>query len=115
VAAYVELPIDEDGTETIRVEVSEVGLVRAGAGEVVDKAAQRFDQAIAQVVRIGQDAVRRARAAASPPDGVDIELGLKLTAQTGFVVAKSSGEANFKVTLRWNAEPGARFASTDGG
>lgn len=102
-AAYVELPIDDDGTETIRVEVSELGLTRAGAGDVIDRATQRFDQAIAQVVKIGQDAVRRARAAASPPDSIDVELGLKLTAKTGFVIAESSGEANFKVTLRWTS------------
>ncbi|GLY97188.1 CU044_2847 family protein [Actinoplanes sp. NBRC 103695] len=102
-AAYVELPIDDAGEETIRVEVSELGLTRAGAGEVVERATQRFDQAVEQVVKIGQDAVRRARAAASPPDAIDVELGLKLTARTGFVIAESSGEANFKVTLRWTS------------
>jgi Trypsin-co-occurring domain 1 len=101
VAAYVELPIDESG-DVIRVEISNEGLVRAGAGDVVGRATERFDQAVAQIVRLGQDAVRRARAAATPPDGIDVELGLKLTAKTGFVIAESSGEANFKVTLRWS-------------
>src|SRR5262245_1841533 len=97
------MPLDETGTETIRVEVRESGLTRASAGDVVDRTSQRVDQAVAQVVKIGQDAVRRAREAASPPDGIDVELGLKLTAKTGFVIAESSGEANFKVTLRWDA------------
>lgn len=103
-AAYVELPLDDSGDDLIRVEVSNEGLVRAGAGDVIGRATERFDQAIAQVVRMGQDAVRRAREAASPPDAIDVELGLKLTAKTGFVVAESSGEANFKVTLRWTNE-----------
>ncbi|MFG1605966.1 CU044_2847 family protein [Actinoplanes sp. NPDC049265] len=111
-AAYVELPIDETGDETIRVEVREVGLTRASAGDVIERATQRFDQAIAQVVKIGQDAVRKAREAATPPDGIDVELGLKLTARTGFVIAESSGEANFKVTLRWSS---SGFTSTDEG
>lgn len=100
-AAYVELPIDDNGS--IRVEVSQQGLVRAGADEVIGRATERFEEAIAQVVRMGQDAVRKARATAQPPDAIDVELGLKLTAKTGFVIAESSGEANFKVTLRWSA------------
>ena len=100
-ASYVELPIGDD---FLLVEISNEGLVRAGAGDVVGRATERFDQAIGQVVRMGQEAVRRARASASPPDGIDVELGLKLTAKTGFVVAESSGEANFKVTLRWSRD-----------
>jgi hypothetical protein len=70
---------------------------------VIGRAAERFEQAVAQVVRMGQDAVRQARATTSPPDSIDVELGLKLTAKTGFVIAESSGEANFKVTLRWTS------------
>ena len=102
-AAYVELPIDDAGAEVIKVEISSQGLVRVGAADVVGRAAERFDDAISQIVRMGQAAVAKARAAASPPDAIDVELGLKLTAKTGFVIAESSGEANFKVTLRWSA------------
>jgi hypothetical protein len=101
VAAYVELPIDESGNDVIRVEIKDEGFQRAGAGDVVGRATERFDQAIAHIVRLGQDAVQKARSAATPPDSVSVELGLKLTAKTGFVIAESSGEANFKVTLRW--------------
>jgi len=103
VAAYVELPVDENGDDLIRVEIAYEGLQRAGAGDVVARATERFDHAVAQVVQLGQDAVRKARAATTPPDAIDVELGLKLTAKTGFVIAESSGEANFKVTLHWAA------------
>jgi hypothetical protein len=98
-AAYAELPIDDD--ETILVEINPVGLVRAGAGEKIGRVADRFDDAVAQVVRMGETAIRKARATAQPPSAIEVELGLKLTAKTGFVVAESSGEANFKVVLKW--------------
>ena len=101
-AAYVELPIDDN--DSIKVEISQQGLVRAGANEVIGRATERFDEAVAQIVRMGQDAVRKARASATPPDAIDVELGLKLTAKTGFVIAESSGEANFKVTLKWTEQ-----------
>ncbi|MFC4071731.1 CU044_2847 family protein [Actinoplanes subglobosus] len=97
--AYVELPVDDD--DFVMVEVSGQGVVRANAGDVVGRASERFDQAVAQVTRMGQEAIRRARETAVPPDEIDVELGLKLTAKTGFVIAESSGEANFKVVLRW--------------
>jgi hypothetical protein len=101
-AAYIELPID--GDDTIRVEISNQGLVRAGATEVIGRAGEKLDQAIDQVVKMGQDAIEKARAAAEPPSAVEIELGLKLTAKTGFVIAESSGEAHFKVTLKWSLD-----------
>jgi hypothetical protein len=101
-AAYIELPID--GDDTIRVEISNQGLVRAGATEVIGRAGEKLDQAIDQVVKMGQDAIKKAREAAEPPGAVEIELGLKLTAKTGFVIAESSGEAHFKVTLKWSLD-----------
>jgi len=101
-AAYIELPID--GDDTIRVEISNQGLVRAGATEVIGRAGEKLDQAIDQVVKMGQDAIKKAREAAEPPSAVEVELGLKLTAKTGFVIAESSGEAHFKVTLKWSLD-----------
>jgi hypothetical protein len=104
VPAYVELPLD-DGSY-LKVEVNNDGLVRAGATEVIGRATERFDQAVDQVVRMGQSAIRRARDVAAPPDAIEVELGLKLTAKTGFVVAESTGEANFKVVLKWTRSAG---------
>jgi hypothetical protein len=99
VSAYVELPID--GSETITVEISNQGLVRAGAGDVIGKATERLDEAIGKVVRMGQQVIKQAKAQAQPPNKIEVELGLKLTAKTNFVVAESTGEANFKVILKW--------------
>ena len=101
-SAYVELPID--GTDNIIVEISSEGLVRAGAGDVLAKAGERLDDAVGKVVRMGQQVIKQARTAAEPPSAIEVELGLKLTAKTNFVVAESSGEANFKVTLKWTLE-----------
>jgi hypothetical protein len=102
VPAYIELPID--GNETIKVEISNQGLVRAGAGDVIGKASERLDHAVDQVVKMGQEAISKARKAAQPPSALEVELGLKLTAKTGFVIAESTGEAHFKVTLKWTLD-----------
>jgi hypothetical protein len=99
VAAYMDLPID--GDETIRVEISNQGLVRAGAGDLIGTATERLDQAVGQVVRMGRKVIEQTRAVADAPEAVELELGLKLTAKTGFVIAESSGEAHVKVILKW--------------
>jgi Trypsin-co-occurring domain 1 len=101
-AAYVELPID--GTQNILVEIHNQGLVQAGAGDVIVKASERLDDAIEHVVEMGRQAVQKARNAAQSPDSIQVELGLKLTAKTGFVIAESSGEAHFTVTLKWTLD-----------
>ena len=98
-AAYVDLPID--GDETIRVEISNQGLARAGAGDLIGTATERLDQAVGQVVRMGRKVIEQARSGAGAPEAVELELGLKLTAKTGFVIAESSGEAHVKVILKW--------------
>ena len=101
-ADYVELPIG-DG-DYLKVEVSTPGLVQAGADGVIERVAERFDEVLGRLIQIGRDTVIRARESAEPPHGIDVELGLKLTAKTGFVIAESSGEAQFKVTLHWAPE-----------
>ncbi len=40
-------------------------------------------------------------ALANAPGAVELEIGLKPTAETGFVIAESSGEAHDKVILKW--------------
>jgi hypothetical protein len=97
---YLEVPTGDNGF--IKVEVDTEGPLRVGAGDVLGRASERFDEALAQIIRMGEAAIERARAATAPPDAIDIELGLKLTAKTGFVIAGSSGEANFKVVLKWS-------------
>jgi hypothetical protein len=39
-----------------------------------------------------------------------VELGLRLTVKAGFVIAESTGEANFKVTRKWarSSQPSRR-------
>lgn len=102
---FIEMPIDD--TESIKVEVTRqaVGLVRAGrAGDTIDRAEQRLDDAVARLRRLGGQVLAKVRDSAKPPTTVQVEVGLKLTAKTGFVVAESTGEAHFIVRLEW-AEP----------
>jgi len=76
------------------------GVVKAGrAGRLIDEATDTFEGALASLVP-GAIALRDALLAAKPT-GMEVTFGLKLTAEAGVVIARTAGECNFSVTLRW--------------
>jgi hypothetical protein len=98
----VELPVDDNQTIKVEVTSQAQGVVQAGTGEKLAEAAERLDEAVGRVVKLGRQVIEKARAAGEPPTRIEVELGLKLTVKTGFVIAESSGEGHFRVTLEWS-------------
>jgi hypothetical protein len=80
-----------------------VGIEPASIDDVVQNAAAGFDAAIdaisASAARV-VDAMRRA----GEPDEVTLQFGIKITVEAGAIIAKTGGEANFSVTLKWTAD-----------
>jgi hypothetical protein len=106
VKQLVDLPLEEGGSITVEVEDArpsrEGGSVTRSArpGEVVTAATQTFEQALGGVAPASRAIVSKLRAAADPSEIV-VEFGLKLSADTGVIVARTGGEANFRVMLTW--------------
>jgi|tagenome__1003787_1003787.scaffolds.fasta_scaffold20636313_2 hypothetical protein len=100
----IEVPLD--GAESIVIEIGEVesgGIARsARPGEVVGMATASFDAALDRLRPMAQTLIAKLHELAERPDEIGVEFGLKMTIDAGLVVARTSGEANFKVTLRWN-------------
>ena len=100
----VEFPL-EDGT-TIIVEVDEPeteGVVRAGrADEIVKKVQYTFEEALNRVKPAAETIIAKLRDLSSAPDQVEVEFGLKLSAEAGAFFASASAEANFVITLSWS-------------
>lgn len=101
----IEVPLD-DG-EHIFVEVDDdAGVVKAGRpGEVAAKAAQSLESALESVAPTARAVLAKVREAG--PQQVTVEFGVKLSAEAGAVITRTSGECNFKVTLRWENRDGA--------
>jgi hypothetical protein len=109
----VEFP-SETG-EPILVEVEDVRL----AGEtrrslspsaVVERAQTSFEDALEKARPMASSLVAKLRtigdAAGSPPDEVQVEFGIVLSAEVGAVLAAASAGANYKVTMTWKRLPG---------
>ncbi|ROO51123.1 hypothetical protein EDC02_5989 [Micromonospora sp. Llam0] len=99
---FMAVPLDEGGT--VVVEIEEVdgrsGVVKAGRpGEVLARATQSMEAALRPVTVAARAALGELRRA--EPDEITVEFGVQFRAELGAVIARSSGECNLKVTMRW--------------
>jgi hypothetical protein len=93
--------------ETILVEVEEPdagGLERASAADVVVRARQSFAQALDKVQPLASAIVKTVTAMSDPPDELQVEFGLKLSAEAGVILTCAGMEANYTLTLTWRRE-----------
>jgi hypothetical protein len=108
----VEFP-SESG-EAILVEVEEARLggdTRRGLSPsaVVERAQTSFEDALDKARPMASSLVRKLRdigdSAGNPPDEVQVEFGIVLSAEAGAVLAAASAGANYKVTMTWKRQP----------
>ncbi|WP_088260118.1 CU044_2847 family protein [Fimbriiglobus ruber] len=97
--------LNEDGT-TVLIEVKEPedaqrGTGRASRSETVHKLGQKaFEAGLAHLRPIAQ-AVMKTATELNNPSEVAIEFGIKVSVESGVIVASAEAEANFKVSLKW--------------
>jgi hypothetical protein len=92
-----------DGTRVF-VEVDEVStgpVTRGGGRDAIVKATGTLEDALRRIGPMTAAAFDQLRQLAEAPDEIDIEFGVKLHAEMGAIIAKSGGEANFQISLRW--------------
>jgi hypothetical protein len=104
----VEFP-SESG-EVILVEVEEQrpgGETRRGLSPsaVVERAQTSFEDALDKARPMASSLVKKLRdigdSTGNPPDEVQVEGGIILSAEAGAVLAAASAGANYKVTMTW--------------
>ncbi|CAL9440848.1 CU044_2847 family protein [Streptomyces sp. enrichment culture] len=93
VRVVVEGVEDEDGAR----------LVSRGDGPT--RAARTFEDSLDGVRAAAASALRVFRDGSLRPDAVELEFGVKLSAEAGAVIAKGSAEGHLVVKLSWSPEP----------
>ncbi|MBX4174640.1 CU044_2847 family protein [Streptomyces geysiriensis] len=109
--AAVSVPVpedpyeDEDEYEPIRRRRPADGV--SGAADTLRGAVDRVRPAVSDIVDSLRSMPRR-------PDRITLEFGVKVTAEAGVVVARSTAEAHFTVGVEWETAPdsGAPDAGT---
>ena len=95
----VEFPLEGGGTARVEVE-PEDGV--APAGRVVTVAQQSLHKALDPIRPITQSVLDKLRDMPQAPDRLSVEFGVKLSAETGVIIARGTTEANFTVRVEWD-------------
>ena len=102
----VEFPLEDGTSILVEVEENEAGGVikAARAGDTVEKASKTFEQAMDKVRPAASAIIAKIRGLHDAPDEVEVQFGLKLSAEAGAFVAAAGVDANYAVTLKWKKE-----------
>lgn len=97
----VRMPLDGGGELLIEAPEDEGSIPVSGAGRVV-QASESVQKAMGNIRSAAEAVLGELRAMEQPPKKVNVEFGIKVTGEANLAVAKSSGEANFKVSIEWD-------------
>jgi hypothetical protein len=106
-ATLVECPLEHGGSFVVEVEHGlRLGPARAGparglgAHDVAGRAGTAFEAVVERVQPAAVAIVDSPRSLVDPPGEIDAELGIRLRAEIGAIVARAGDEANFRIALR---------------
>jgi len=102
----VEFLLEDGNSVLVEVDDSETGsVVRSGRPtETITKAQKTFEEAIEKVKPAASAIITKIRSLHDSPDEIEVEFGLKMSADAGAFVASTGIEANYKITLKWKKE-----------
>ncbi|MFH8799736.1 CU044_2847 family protein [Streptomyces sp. NPDC017936] len=111
-AGVVEFTTDDGAVVAVEtVEEPRPGSRLVARGDGTVRAARTFEGALEGVRAAAESALRTFRDGALRPDGVEIEFGVKLAAETGAIIAKGTAEGHLVVRLTWSPSPAGPQAS----
>jgi molybdenum cofactor biosynthesis enzyme len=101
---YVDFPLEEN--ERIRVEVAdaEERVTRGDTKAVIETASVAFDKALSKLKPMCAAIVRQVRNAVEQPEEIEVEFGVKMSAEAGIILTSTSGEANLKISVKWKRQ-----------
>lgn len=103
----VEFPLENGSSILVEVDVldTEEGILKTSRnGEVITKAHKKFEEVMEKVKPAASVIIAKLRSLHDSPDEIEVQFGLKLSADAGAFVASAGIEANYAVTLRWKKE-----------
>jgi hypothetical protein len=110
-AELAQFPLNGGGVLVVEVDAADSPARRVMRGanpEAVATATATFESALQTVRSAAEGILHQLRSLAEPPDEVEVEFGVKMSAETGAIIAKASTEANFKINLTWKKDAADR-------
>ncbi|MFF8727529.1 CU044_2847 family protein [Streptomyces sp. NPDC015171] len=98
----VEFRTEDGALVTVEGVSTRSGARLVSRGDGPAQAARTFESALDGVRAAAEAALRVFRDGSLRPDGVEIEFGVRLSAEAGAVIAKGSAEGHLVVKLNWS-------------
>ena len=94
---------------TVDIEIEEVkkkggGAVGTGVGKKIKESTENFKDVLDVIPSLTEDIHSSIIAKQSTASEVQVEFGFKFGVDMGIIIAKSSAEANFKVSIKWKMD-----------
>ena len=104
----VRMDLADGGSVLVETASVDSGPVTRGgrAGDLITDAGATLDSALDQLGPVVKGVVTRLREAADWPDEVTVEFSIKLSADANVIIARTAGEANFKISMHWSSDGG---------
>lgn len=102
----LKLQTEGGGAVLVEVDPSSSGPVtRGGRGaDAVVEATESLEQLVGRLGPAMRGIVSQLRTAAEWPEEVEVEFGVKLSADSNVIIARAGGEANFRIALKWSGK-----------
>ena len=104
----LDLDLERGGSILVEVDQLDPGgpIMRGGRpAQAVVKAGETLEHVLGQLGPAVRGIVSELRSAADWPDEVEVEFAIKLSIDANIVIARTGGEANFRIVLRWSRSP----------
>src|SRR3954471_13619603 len=106
-SALLDFDLRDGGSVVVEVEDTGGPVMCGGRpSEMVTKAGETLEDVLGRVGPAVHGIMTQLRETAEWPGEVEVEFAIKLSADAGVIIARSGGEANFKISLRWASAPG---------
>jgi hypothetical protein len=104
VSQLVEMPLEQGGSILVEVDDVRSGPVTRGGrvDDAVVKAGASLEHVLGQLGPAVRGIVSELREGADWPDQVEVEFSVKLSAGANVIITRTTGEANFRILLRWS-------------
>lgn len=96
----IAFPLRSGGVVYVEVDARDKGGLVSRGGVAVE-AGRTFEDAISGLAPVAEALLGQIRALAQSPDEVTLEFGVTLKLEAGVLIAKTAGEGNFKVEVKW--------------
>ncbi|MFI6942897.1 CU044_2847 family protein [Streptomyces sp. NPDC050418] len=106
---YLEFSTEDGSLVPVDFAADDEGQQLVSGADGAVRASRTFEDSLSGVRSAAESALRVFRDGSLRPDSVEIEFGVKLTAEAGALIAKSAMEGHLVVKLTWSPGQQSQF------